>query len=309
MGEPVSRRFKNGRNVSGIVLLDKPTGITSNAALQRVKRLYDARKAGHTGSLDPLAGGLLPICMGEATKLSTFLLEADKHYRLRCKLGVRTASGDAEGPVVAIRAVGEIADVQLSAVLEQFQGVISQVPSMYSAVKHQGQPLYKLAHQGREVERKAREVQIHALWLTTRRGEELGLEVHCSKGTYVRTLVEDIGEALGCGAHVTELRRAAAGPFTEDQMVSMDALESLARDGLDALDRCMLPLESALGHWPDVDLTEDTAYYLRKGQPVLVPHAPTEGWVRLYAGGRRFLGVGEILDDGRVAPRRLIGAA
>jgi tRNA pseudouridine55 synthase len=305
----VSRRFKKGRNVSGIVLLDKPTGITSNAALQRVKRLYDARKAGHTGSLDPLASGLLPICMGEATKLSTFLLAADKRYVVRCQLGVRTASGDAEGPVVATRPVGDITADQLQAVLDQFKGVISQVPSMYSAVKHQGQPLYKLAHQGLEVEREAREVQIYELRLIEQRADELDLEVHCSKGTYVRTLVEDIGEMLGCGAHVTALRRTAAGPFRDHQMVSMETLEALAEDGLDALDARMLPLESALGHWPDVDLTDDSAYYLRKGQPVLVPHAPTAGWVRLYAGGKRFLGVGEILDDGRVAPRRLIGAA
>ena len=297
------------RDVSGIVLLDKPIGMTSNAALQVVKRLFRARKAGHTGSLDPLASGLLPLCLGDATKISAFLLEADKRYRVAVKLGVKTTTGDAEGEIIATRTVGNVDPTALQAVLSRFTGVIQQVPPMHSAIKHQGQPLYKLAHKGIEVERQPRSVVVHELRLLACEGDVLELEVACSKGTYIRTLAEDIGEALGVGAHVTLLRRTATGPFRAEQMASLAQLETAAAEGLAALDRFLLPMESALEHWPEVCLSDDLAFYVRRGQAVFVPRAPTQGWVKLRTADQRFLGMGRVLDDGRVAPKRLISGA
>lgn len=305
----MARRRIKGRPVNGILLLDKPSGITSNEALQAAKQLYFARKAGHTGSLDPLASGLLPVCMGEATKVSGFLLDADKRYQVQCKLGERTATGDAEGEVLEIRPVGDITAPQLEAILDRFRGPIQQVPPMYSALKHQGQRLYKLARQGIEVERQPRDILIHSLTLTLLDGERMDIDVHCSKGTYVRTLAEDIGELLGCGAHVTALRRTAVGPYAEDQMVTMDTLRQVHGEDRQGLDKLLLSVESALMQWPDVTLSTSAAYYLQQGQPVLVPHAPTSGWVRLYQQEHHFLGMGEILDDGRVAPKRLLKIA
>jgi tRNA pseudouridine55 synthase len=305
----MGRRHSNLRRVNGILLLDKPSGMTSNAALQAVKRLYRARKAGHTGSLDPLATGLLPLCFGEATKISGFLLDADKRYRVVCKLGERTATGDADGEVLERQPVEGITGAGLRQVLEGFVGEIEQVPPMYSAVKHKGERLYKLARQGVEVEREARKVDIYSLELREFKLPVFEIDVHCSKGTYVRTLVEDIGESLGCGAHVTALRRLAVGPFDDSQLVDMATLETTAAESLAALDKLLLPLERGLAQWPGVRLSGDAAFYLRQGQPVLVPQAPTEGWVRLYEGESRFLGMGEILDDGRVAPRRLMNAS
>jgi len=294
------------RDVNGIVLLDKPLGMTSNAALQAVKRLFRAKKAGHTGSLDPLAIGLLPLCFGNATKVSAFLLEADKSYRVTVKLGIKTTTGDAEGEVIASRVVNDIDPDELQAVLRRFTGPIEQIPPMHSAIKHQGQPLYKLARQGIEVERQARSVVIHELRLLGAEGDELNIEVACSKGTYIRTLAEDIGEALGVGAHVTALRRTATGPFRAEQMVSLAQLETAAGEGYAVLDGFLLPMEAALDHWPEVCLSEDMAFYLRQGQAVFVPRAPTQGWVKLRTADQRFLGVGCVLDDGRVAPKRLI---
>jgi len=305
----MSRRHSNLRRVNGILLLDKPAGMTSNAALQAVKRLYRARKAGHTGSLDPLATGLLPLCFGEATKISGFLLDADKRYRVTCRLGERTTTGDAEGEVLERRPLDGITMADLQQVVASFVGEIEQVPPMYSAVKHKGERLYKLARQGVEVEREARRVTIHSLQAGDFRPPDFDIEVHCSKGTYVRTLAEDIGEVLGCGAHVTALRRLGVGPFDDSQLVDMDTLEARAAEGMAALDQLLLPMERGLVQWPGVRLSGDAAFYLRQGQPVLVPQAPTEGWVRLYEGESRFLGMGEILDDGRVAPRRLMGAS
>jgi tRNA pseudouridine55 synthase len=302
------KRTSNLRNVNGILLLDKPAGLTSNAALQVVKRLYRARKAGHTGSLDPLATGLLPICFGEATKISGFLLDADKHYLVRCQFGIRTTTGDAEGEVLEQRPVTGVDAARLRQLLEDFQGQIEQIPPMYSALKHKGERLYNLARQGLEVEREARTVTIHALELVQLEGSCAELRVHCSKGTYVRTLVEDIGAALGCGAHVAGLRRTGVGPFDDSNLADMAQLEALATEGYAVLDRLLLPIEDGLAQWPGVRLSGDAAFYLRQGQPVLVPQAPTEGWVRLYEGERQFMGMGEVLDDGRVAPRRLMSA-
>lgn len=305
----MARKGKGGsrRDVHGILLLDKPVGMSSNQALQAVKRLYRARKAGHTGSLDPLASGLLPICLGEATKISGFLLGADKHYHVTVCLGVRTATADTEGEVLETRPVPPLDEARVEAVLARFRGEIEQVPPMYSAVKHQGERLYRLARKGVEVERTPRRVTIHELRLIGLRPEALELEVRCSKGTYIRTLAEDIGEALGCGGHVCALRRLGVEPFDEPGMVSLETLRARAAEGgPEALDAFLLPVEAALARWPAVRLDPDLAYYVRQGQPVLVPRAPTHGWVRLYEGEGRFLGVGEILDDGRVGPRRLL---
>jgi tRNA pseudouridine55 synthase len=302
----MGRRHEKGRAVHGILLLDKPSGITSNDALQQVKRLYFAKKAGHTGSLDPLASGILPICLGEATKLSAFLLDADKRYEVRVQLGVRTETADAEGAVLETRPVDSYTPERIEAVFDSFRGHIEQVPPMYSALKHQGQRLYKLARQGIEVEREARPVEIHALTLTGRGDDWLDIDVHCSKGTYVRTLAEDIGAMLGCGAHVSRLRRTGVGPYDQQHLVSLDTLKELKEQDKSAMDALLLPMESALTQWPEVNLSTDAAFYLQQGQAVLVPHAPTNGWVRLYQAGHRFIGMGEILDDGKVAPRRLM---
>jgi tRNA pseudouridine55 synthase len=294
-----------GRAVSGILLLDKPIGLSSNQALQRVKRLYDARKAGHTGSLDPLADGMLPICLGDATKMSAFLLDSDKRYDFRLRLGVTTTTGDSEGEVVSERPVGAFGRDQIERVVAGFEGEIEQLPPMYSALKHQGKRLYELARQGVEVERQPRKVMIHELSLGEIALPEFQLQVHCSKGTYVRSLGGDIGEALGCGAHVVALRRTGVGPYTGQRMYRMDELEALAEDGLAALDAILLPLDTALGDWPQVEVGADAAFYMRQGQPVLVPKAPTSGWVRVYHGGS-LLALAEIQDDGRVAPRRMM---
>lgn len=301
------RRRNRGRNVHGVLLLDKPIGITSNAALQAVKRLFNANKAGHTGSLDPLASGMLPICLGEATKLSGYLLSADKSYRAVCKLGVTTNSGDADGEVLETRPLPALTRDQVQEVLESFIGKIMQTPPMHSAIKQGGVPLYKLAHQGIEVERAAREVTIFTLQLLRLEGDELEIAVRCSKGTYIRTLAEDIGAALGCGAHITALRRTSVGALDDCPLHTMAELEATVEaDGVAGLDALLLPMERALPDWPAVRLSEDASYYLSQGQAVFVPQVKDRGWVRLFAGDQRFLGLGTILDDGRVAPKRLL---
>ena len=303
----MGRRRNRGRNISGVLLLDKPIGMTSNKALQEVKFLYKAAKAGHTGSLDPLATGLLPICFGEATKLSAFLLDADKHYRVRVKLGETTATGDAEGEVLETADPSGVTESDLRGVLEEFLGEQDQLPPMYSAIKHQGERLYKLARQGVEVEREPRTIHIHRLDLLSFELPEFEVDVHCSKGTYVRTLAEDIGKKLGCGAHVIGLRRTGVGPYDDQSMLTLEQIQAAFGDKrFQEMDDWMLPLESALSDWPEVKLTPDAAFYLKQGQPILVPNAPTSGWVRLYANQTDFLGVGQVLDDGRVAPKRLM---
>ena len=298
-------RRARGRAVNGILVLDKPVGMGSNEVLQRVKRLYRARKAGHTGSLDRLASGLLPICFGEATKLSGYLLNADKHYVATFRLGTTTSTGDAEGEVIARRSVPALPATVIEQAVARFRGEIEQVPPMHSALKHKGKRLYQLAHEGIVVEREPRRITIHRFNVRRAEGEELEVEVLCSKGTYIRTLAEDLGVVLGCGASVMALRRIGAGPFTADDMVALSAIESQAGEGLPALDAWLRPMEAAVSQWPSVRLPEGVAFYLRKGQPVLVPHAPTEGWVRIHSERAGFIGVGEVLDDGRIAPRRL----
>lgn len=302
----MGRRRQRGRNVQGILLFDKPLGESSNKALQKVKQLYHANKAGHTGSLDPLATGLLPICFGGATKVSAFLLDADKRYWVRIRLGETTATGDSEGELLQQRSTDSVTQAVLLSVSETFIGTVQQVPPMYSALKHQGERLYKLAREGVEVEREPRQVTIHEIKLLSCELPEFELEIHCSKGTYIRTLAEDIGEKLGCGAHVIGLRRTQVGPFSGDGMIDLAALEAFAESGSEALDAVLLPVDSAIKDWPEVRLNSDSAFYLRQGQPVIVPKAPTEGRVRIYDHTDRFLGVGEILEDGRVAPKRMI---
>ena len=303
----MARRRKRGRPVNGIILLDKPQGLTSNKALQRVKALFFAQKAGHTGSLDPLATGMLPICFGEATKVSNYLLDANKRYRFTCQLGVVTSTGDAEGEVIEQHQVPDLDDSAIESVLQQFRGTIEQVPPMYSALKHNGERLYDLARQGIEVDRTPRTVQILELKLLGIQGDQLELEAYCSKGTYIRTLCEDIGSKLGCGAHVIQLRRLSVGPFQDaDSMVTLEQLETLLEQDREQLNKLLLPIDAALMDWPDVQLNADLSYYLLQGQPVQVPRAPSHGWVRLYnAEQHTFLGVGQISDDGKVAPKRL----
>jgi len=303
----VGRQRFRGRNVNGILLFDKPKGITSNAALQQVKRLFKASKAGHTGSLDPLADGLLPICFGAATKVSAYLLDADKRYSVRIQLGVTTTTADSEGEVIETLPVDQVTEQAIQRVLPDFKGKIQQLPPMYSALKHNGQRLYKLAREGIEVEREPRDITIYSLTLEKVELPFIDLQVHCSKGTYVRTLAEDIGKVLGCGAHVVGLRRTSVGPYGIDHIISMDELEVIAgNEGLSALDALLLPLDSALQSWPEVHLTLDASHYLKMGQSVLVPKAPTEGWVRIYGSANDFIGVGQVEDDGRIAPKRLL---
>jgi len=289
--------------VDGVLLLDKPRGFTSNQALQIAKRLLNACKAGHTGSLDPIATGLLPLCFGEATKLSQFLLDADKRYTATFRLGQTTTTYDGEGEVVSESAV-DVSRKEIEQAIRGFTGEIEQVPPMYSAIKQGGQALYKLARAGVEVERAPRTVTIHEFRLLAQREKEIDVEIACSKGTYIRTLAHDLGQRLGCGAHVTGLRRLAVGGLNIEDAVGLDELEALA----DPAARCarLKPVDAMLADIPVVQLTALAAHYLRQGQPVSSRHPHREGWVRLYDETEHFLGVGEILDDGRVAPRRLL---
>lgn len=303
-------RVRRGRPVDGILLLDKPLGVSSNHALQSVKRLYEAAKAGHTGSLDPLATGVLPLCFGEATKFSQYLLDADKAYESTFVLGTVTDTGDAEGRVLENNNASDVTQSEVVTALQAFEGEIEQIPSMFSAIKQGGQPLYKLARKGLEVERKARSVVIKTLQLRAFRGgerPEMDIYLECSKGTYVRSLAEDLGRLIGCGAFVSALRRTRAGPFSIDQSITLSALEGLKGTGEPGeLDKLLLPTDSALGLLPLVLLSESSGFYMRQGQPVMVSNAPRDGIVRVALDSGEFLGVGEMLDDGRVAPRRLI---
>lgn len=302
---PAQRRNK-GRSINGIVLLDKPTGLSSNAALQRVKRLFEANKAGHTGSLDPLATGVLPLCLGEATKVSQFLLDSDKKYRATVKLGVRTDSADSEGNVIATCDDFTITKQDVLAALEHFKGEIQQIPPMHSALKVDGIPLYKRAHKGEVIERKSRTIVVYSIELTKFSETELVLEIFSSKGTYIRTIADDLGELLGCGGHITALHRMKAGVFSEDACYSLEFLtEHKEVSGLSSLDELLIPMDKAIEDLPAVVLPSITADFVKNGQAVLVSHLPVEGLVRMYE-EERFLGIGCIDDDGRVAPKRLV---
>lgn len=302
----MGRRREKGRVVNGILLLDKGTGASSNAALQAVKRLFDARKAGHTGSLDPLASGLLPICFGKATKVSGFLLDANKHYWVRAKLGAKTATGDAEGEIIQRDEQPLPDEKALLAAAENFMGEQLQTPPMYSAVKHKGKRLYELAREGLEVEREARPIRIDEFKILAIDGDSVDMEVKCTKGTYIRTLIEDWAESVGSCAYVNGLRRLAVGPFGAQGMLNFEQLEVVAEQGHDALDALLLKIDSALGDWPSIILDADTAFYFGQGQAVQVSQAPTSGLVRIYDPNERLIAVGEILDDGRIAPKRML---
>lgn len=296
------------RPVNGMLILNKPLTFSSNAALQKVRWLLNAEKAGHTGSLDPLATGVLPLCFGEATKFSQYLLNADKRYEVVMQLGQTTATGDAEGQVLEIKAV-TCDEKDLLAVLPGFRGEITQIPPMYSAIKKDGQPLYKLARAGEVVDREPRQIFIEELELLSfnNHDAQARLVVACSKGTYIRTLVEDIGYALGCGAHVAKLCRTEAGPFTLEQAIDLDELIELQeKSGSEALDQLLLPVDAALTHWPELQLTEHTSYYWLHGQPARVPDAPLDTFIRVRDHQGRFIGIGEVANDGRLAPKRLI---
>jgi tRNA pseudouridine55 synthase len=304
--EPARRRAPLPRQrVDGVLLLDKPAGLTSNAALQRAKRALRAEKAGHTGTLDPAATGLIALCFGEATKFSSALLDADKVYQAEVRLGVTTSTGDSEGEILERREVGVDA-AQVERVLARFRGSILQVPPMHSAIKLAGTPLYAYARRGEEVERAPREVRVHALDLAGIQGDLLRLAIRCGKGTYVRTLAEDIGAALGCGAHLAALRRISVGPFDLARAVALDRLEEMGE--AERLGR-LLPVDAPVAHLPELVLGSRQARRMRHGQPVLTEAEREPGPVRLYDEAGRFLGVGEVVSGGVINPRRLVAEA
>ena len=296
------------RDVDGILLLDKPRGLSSNQALQQVRKLYAARKAGHCGSLDPLATGVLPICLGEATKFSSYLLGADKTYRASCRLGQTTSSGDAEGEILQTAAV-TVDPAQIERVLAQFVGEIEQVPPMYSALKHQGKRLYQLARAGQEVERAPRPVTIFHLDLLGFDGETLDIDVSCSKGTYIRTLAEDIGESRGCGAHISALHRTRVGAFDECDAFGMGRLQQSAAEGRDALDGLLLPVSAALQQYPQLELDAARSVDIRHGRAVEVDASVAPGLCRLQAPGGHFLGLGEVAENHQLKAKRLMNTA
>jgi tRNA pseudouridine55 synthase len=280
--------------------------LSSNKALQEVKWLFEANKAGHTGSLDPLATGVLPLCLGEATKVSQFLLNSDKRYRARIKLGIRTDSADSEGQVIAECDEVNVSREQVEQALQSFKGETQQIPPMHSALKVDGVPLYKLAREGKTISREARNICVYELELTDFQGDEIELEITCSKGTYIRTIADDLGQDLGCGAHIIALRRLQAGAFTEADCVSTDALREVKeKHGMDRLDQNLIPMDRAIEDLPEVNLPSIAASQFKNGQSVLVRHLPEEGLVRLYE-EEQFIGIGCIDDDGKVAPKRLI---
>ena len=303
-------RRKKGRQVDGLLVLDKPTGMSSNAALQQAKRLFGAAKAGHTGSLDPLATGVLPLCFGEATKFSQFLLDADKGYESTFVLGVGTDTADADGAVIAQASAVHLTEDAVTQAMATLTGAIEQVPPMYSALKVDGQPLYKRARAGEQIERAARPVEIYGFELLSfEPGDQvrLGVKVRCSKGTYIRTLAEDLGAALGVPAHVATLRRCQSGPFALDDCVTPEQLTAVKASGTDTdLDALLQPIESGIQHLPRLSLSEAATFYIRQGQPVLVPNGPQSGMVRIADAGGLFLGVGDMRDDGKLAPKRLL---
>ncbi|OOF51918.1 tRNA pseudouridine(55) synthase TruB [Rodentibacter genomosp. 1] len=302
----MSRPRKRGRDIDGVFLLDKPQGMSSNEIMQKVKRLFQANKAGHTGALDPLATGMLPICLGEATKFSQFLLDADKRYLVTAKLGERTDTSDADGQIVETRAVG-VETPQILTALEQFRGDILQVPTMFSALKHQGKPLYEYARQGITVEREARPITIFELNFIEYQAPYLTLEVHCSKGTYIRTLVDDLGEVLGCGAHVTMLRRLAVADYPIEAMMSWEELQYLAeKQNLALLDQHLLPTDTAVSRLPALHLNESQSRTIGFGQRVKFANEQQwQGQVRLFSAENLFLGVARI-EGHIIHPQRLI---
>ena len=303
----MSKPRKRGRDIHGVFLLDKPQGMSSNDIMQKVKRIFQANKAGHTGALDPLATGMLPICLGEATKFSQFLLDADKRYLVTAKLGERTDTSDAEGQIVETRDVN-VKTPEILTALERFRGDILQVPTMFSALKHNGKPLYEYARQGITVEREARPITIFELNFIEYNAPYLTLEVHCSKGTYIRTLVDDLGEALGCGAHVTMLRRTAVADYPTEKMLDWHTLQSLAeQQDLALLDALLLPMDTAVAKLPALTLNESQTQGIGFGQRVKFDNPNRlQGQVRLFSHENRFLGVAVIDENNVIRPQRLV---
>jgi len=301
-------KSRSYRDVDGILLLDKPLGLSSNQALQQVRRLYQARKAGHCGSLDPLATGVLPICLGEATKFSGYLLGANKTYRAGCRLGQTTASGDAEGEILETAPV-EVDAAQIEAVLKEFVGEIDQVPPMYSALKHQGKRLYQLAREGKEVERAARRITIYQLEMLGFDGQILDIDVGCSKGTYIRTLAEDIGKRLGCGAHLSALRRSSVDAFDEHDALTMEQLENLQAQGMEHLDALLLPVSAALEQFPEILLNAADSLDICHGRRIELGATANAGLRRLCSPEGVFLGLGEVAEGGRLSAKRLMNTA
>ena len=303
----MSKPRKRGRDIHGVFLLDKPQGMSSNDIMQKVKRIFQANKAGHTGALDPLATGMLPICLGEATKFSQFLLDADKRYLVTAKLGERTDTSDAEGQIVETRDV-KVKTPEILTALEQFRGDILQVPTMFSALKHNGKPLYEYARQGITVEREARPITIFELNFIEYNAPYLTLEVHCSKGTYIRTLVDDLGEVLGCGAHVTMLRRMAVADYPTEKMLDWNALQALAESqDLSLLDALLLPIDTAVAKLPTLTLNESQTQGIGFGQRVKFDNPNSlQGQVRLFSHENRFLGVAVIDENNVIRPQRLV---
>lgn len=308
------------RPIHGILILDKPLGVTSNRALQEAKNLLKATtKVGHGGSLDPTATGLLPLYFGEAVKFSRFSLEADKHYQVSATLGIRTDSGDIEGKILEKRPIPVLSESQVEKVLDQFRGSILQVPPMYSALKYQGKILYKLARKGIVIERSPRAVSIHKLSLLALQADSFDLDVQASKGTYIRSLVESIGEALGCGAHVSALRRVAAGPYRAEQMLRFEDLNSvLVEGGRGALEACLLPVNTGLD-LPVLRLDSAFTHRAIKGQVLPLPESGVLSevpiielmagqWVCLHTLENQFLGIGQILDNECVRPKRMLSS-
>ena len=303
----MSKPRKRGRDIHGVFLLDKPQGMSSNDIMQKVKRIFQANKAGHTGALDPLATGMLPICLGEATKFSQFLLDADKRYLVTAKLGERTDTSDAEGQIVETREV-KVKTPEILTALEQFRGDILQVPTMFSALKHNGKPLYEYARQGITVEREARPITIFELNFIEYNAPYLTLEVHCSKGTYIRTLVDDLGDVLGCGAHVTMLRRTAVADYPTEKMLDWHALQSLAEpQDLSLLDALLLPIDTAVAKLPALTLNESQTQGIGFGQRIKFDNPNRlQGQVRLFSHENRFLGVAVIDENNVIRPQRLV---
>ena len=303
----MGQRKTRGRDISGCVVVDKPAGQSSNAIVQQVKRIFNARKAGHTGSLDPLATGVLPVCLGESTKFCGYLLDADKTYITTARMGVCTTTGDSEGEVTKT-APADITAADIEQVLPEFTGLIRQVPPMYSALKYQGEPLYKLARAGITVERTAREITVHSFRLRAWNAPYAEFFVHCSKGTYIRTLVEDTGLCLGCGAHVTALRRLKAGPFTAEEAVTPEMLMYRAEQDAAYPDSLLRPVDAMLSALPQLHVPEPVAERLQQGQTVSVPVSYPQGTlVRLYCQDT-FKGTVEVLPGDRIAPKRLLRA-
>ena len=302
----VTKRSRKAREINGIALLNKPLGITSNQALQQIKKLFVAVKVGHAGTLDPLATGMLPICFGFATRLSSYLLNSEKSYTVCGELGIATETGDTEGKVIRQGRKLNVGQAKIASTLKLFLGHIEQIPPMYSALKHKGRRLYDLARQGINVEREARKIYISSISLVRYQWPEFVFTVSCSKGTYVRTLVQDIASRLGTCAHVRSLHRNAVQPFREEQMLGMPVFRSFAEEGFDKLDKLLLPADGAISCWPRILISDTKKIKLLRGQTIEAEPQWPRSQVRLYSSYEGLFGVGEVLVEGKLVPRKMM---